>query len=305
MFRLDSRPPPRPVPVVVRCLNAAGGTVHGLAWILTAAMTFFAWTTAFDGSDLRWVVLGDVQRDHGTGVVTRVEHVANVSRSHNAIYSYRFRHRRAGGRDATGKSYHTAKAPIRRQGDRVTVEYPRGHPHLARIDGMRYGQRHWSLALLLLLVSLPIVVFATLGLKGGARRLRLLRLGLLALAERPAGQKEFVLTSPAGSRVPVSAELLPPWPVMAGAQQVMALHLPADPSVNAFADDLLGVDFARPVDPRAVQTAAAPLWLTSGRVLAYLVTLGLPLAVIVNVAALLFYVFGVETGMEGIFAAGR
>ncbi|HEX2834281.1 MAG TPA: DUF3592 domain-containing protein [Thermoanaerobaculia bacterium] len=164
-------PPPRPVPLSLRVLNIFNaGAVFG--WLFFAFGMIFVWAFGAN-ADFSFLTFAG-QHPRVQGRVTQVENT-NASENKQRITANHYQFSVAG-KSFTGKSYSTGGQL--EQDDDVTIEYDENNPARSRIAGMRRAMfGPWvSFVILFPLVGAVIAFFS---MRGGPRRNRLLREGLL------------------------------------------------------------------------------------------------------------------------------
>jgi hypothetical protein len=170
-------PPPRPVPPALRLALWLGGW-RQLGCLLVALGAPFAWlvTPHFDWSGLLFVgrpvvrTLAMVSSAETTGL-----REGRAERRH--IYRVRFRFAAASGRGLEGVSWGTQAL---QPGQTTTIEFPDGHPELARVVGMRGAPLDSLAALVPILYAFPLAA-AVAGSARLKRQSRLLARGQYVL----------------------------------------------------------------------------------------------------------------------------
>jgi len=169
-------PAPRAVPTDVRLQALFGGPLSVGGWVVLALLSPFAWLFAGNAD-----VLSPLVFRSGESVEGRVTGIreTRASEGERAVYEVGYTFRVPGGPDRVGTSFVTGSHPA--VGDRVRVEYLALAPEWSRIAGARLTI--FGPAAIVSLVFPGIgAILATLGLRAGRRRLRLLSEGQLATA---------------------------------------------------------------------------------------------------------------------------
>lgn len=170
-------PPPRSVPTDVRLQALFGGPLSVAGWVVLALLSPFAWLFAGNADVLSPLVF----RSGAESVEGRVTSIreTGASEGERAVYEVGYAFRVPGGPDRAGSSFVTGSHPA--VGDAVRVEYLALAPEWSRIAGARLTI--FGPAAIVSLVFPGIgAILATLGLRAGRRRLRLLSEGQLATA---------------------------------------------------------------------------------------------------------------------------
>jgi hypothetical protein len=176
-------PPPRQVPMFVRCRLLFGGFANQFGWLFFGFGLIFFW--AFAGNaDLTSPLYfrGEVETVTGRALhseETGASEGGSKNRRGTPIYAnhYSFVY---DGVEYEGVSYSTGN--YFSNGDTVTIEYPKGNPRVSRVQGMRralFGP--W----VIFVVIFPAVglCFILVGLKNGIKANRLLANGKLGLGK--------------------------------------------------------------------------------------------------------------------------
>ncbi|MCZ6875610.1 MAG: hypothetical protein O7G88_19135 [bacterium] len=108
------------------------GTTNQICWLALGIGMILGWIMIFN-VDLSFVYYwGNVE--HVTGTITD-SYETNVSVNDKTVFVNSYRFTTSDGRSFEDFSYATGRWS--RDGDKVTIEYPAGKPHLSRIQGMQ------------------------------------------------------------------------------------------------------------------------------------------------------------------------
>jgi hypothetical protein len=164
-------PAPRRLPLSLAVLNVFGGAVQIGWFVFGFGMIFFR---IFAGhADVSFLTFrGELART--AGKVMSVE-ATSASINDQTVMANHYEYSVAG-RLLSGTSYTTGTSAT--AGDDVTIEYKPGNPLRSRIEGMRTGM-FGSFILFVTIFPLVGAVIIWFGTKGGFRRARLLRSGVL------------------------------------------------------------------------------------------------------------------------------
>jgi hypothetical protein len=173
-------PPPRQVPLLVRCHIMFGGFAQA-GWFFFGFGMIFFWGFALNCEFASWFTFRGETRT-APGVVTRSEHAGfseggGKHRKGTPVYANHYTFTAPGGRECSGCSY-----ALGRQlppGASVTVEYLAGDPAASRIEGMRIKPLGgW--AVLVVLFPLIGLGLALPGVLTSLKAARLIERGYLA-----------------------------------------------------------------------------------------------------------------------------
>lgn len=236
-------PPPRRVPLPVRCHQRFGG-LSQIGWWLAAFFTPFFWLFFMDCEVITWLRFA---RSLATcpGVVTSIEHTSSSEGEQTVIGNrYTFT---VDGKQFSGCSYSTGSNLTK--GNPITVEYATSNPAVSRIQGYRaakFGGGGW---LILLFVAIPVALLK-FAWSRSSKALRLLEHGIPGEAvfkekvptnssvnDELVYELKYEFTAADGKIYSVSMrETDTEKYEKEGFAQV--LHDPADPSCAMLADDL-------------------------------------------------------------------
>lgn len=170
-------PPPRPVSLGATLEVLLGGLLVQIGCGVFAFGSIFGWIFASRADLTPWTRFsGEVETAQGT-VLDLVR--TGVSVNDTPITGTRYRFVGPDGVERTATSYVTGGGPA--VGAAVTIEFPAGDPDCSRVTGQTCGMLGPA-ALLALIFPAVGLVPVLIGLRGGLRRVRLLRHGRRAEA---------------------------------------------------------------------------------------------------------------------------
>ncbi len=169
-------PPPRRLPLPVRCHQRFGG-MNQMAWWFAAFITPFFWLFFMDCEVISWFRFA---RPLATcpGTVTSIEHTKSSEGEQTVVgnhYSFTLI-----GKQYSGCSYSTGT--MLTKGSPVTVEYAASNPAVSRIVGYR-AQKFGAGATLVLIFPLIISIFFVFGWRHANTSQYLLQHGIPGEAE--------------------------------------------------------------------------------------------------------------------------
>jgi hypothetical protein len=184
--------PPRTVDVLVAAQMLLGGGTSQVGWLIlgfgSIFFWFFAWHGDLSGLRLRRGRVAEVAGAASGCKSTGYSVGGSDTRRGTPVYENRYRYS-VGGEDFEGRSFDTGHCV---SGGSVVIEYLIGQPGYSRIRGMRRDYLSpW--ALLAALLPGAGLIMVLLGVRNGRRRIRLLRIGVPAVAR-------IVEKVPTGSR---------------------------------------------------------------------------------------------------------
>ena len=200
-------PPPRAVPIRLRCqLLASGATVWGSVIFGFTSVLAFGLVSGMDPLGSLCLAL---HRQEAPGRVIS-ERDTNYEEDDSTVRRHDYEFRLPDGTMLRGHSYSAGHRyvgvptapgdPDPQRWSRVTIEYDPGHPETNRIKGTQtHSVSHWVACVLIFPAGALLVV--AIGLIGGWCRIRLLRNG------------EFVQATVTGCTPPMNAESPPDVPV--------------------------------------------------------------------------------------------
>lgn len=173
-------PPPRLVPLEIKISELTGGMLSGLGWFFLGFGLIFVWIFVLKADLSSWRYSGELSR-----APARVEGCRRTGFSESSgrrgpssyIYANDFSFTRDD-RVHRGRSY--AHACL--EAGEAAVEFPKGRPELARLQGMRRAP--FSPAVLFILIFPGIgLIFVLSSVRTGLRDIGLLERGLMARAK--------------------------------------------------------------------------------------------------------------------------
>lgn len=186
------RPPPREVPLGIRITELFGGTNAFIGWFfLLVGMPFF-WIFGANADFSGWRYHGDLETAvarvsacRGTKFTTRHTRYGTGSTVHETEFFFQY-----AGRTIVSSSYDNS---CYEAGQDAPVEFPAGHPELARIRGYRRAILDPSAAFTLLFPMIGLI-FVVVSLRSGLRDIRLLENGVVGrgtvVGKRPTNVTE-------------------------------------------------------------------------------------------------------------------
>ncbi len=170
--------PPRAVPACVWATVLFGGALQQIGWLLLGFGMIFFYAFGLQ-ADISGPLLAVMDTAQASGVVTSVEGT-NASENDAPVYAVQYRFVAANGTKVEATAYSTGYYPD--EGQRVTVEYLRGRPQVARVEGMRRSV-FGAAALIVTIFPLIGAGITFFGLREGIRASRLLGIGRLAFGK--------------------------------------------------------------------------------------------------------------------------
>lgn len=172
----DLAMPPRRVSLLAQLAVLFGGVLNVVGWLVLFFTMFFVWGFVGNADMTGWYAFDDALSAQGT-VVAAESTSAEINEQRVMEYTYTFTDAQGG--EQTGVSY--SHSEYLQSGEAVPVEYVPGDPSTSRIEGMRRELFGPFVAFVLLFpgVAGVILLFAV---RGGLRRVRVLRHGQLAKA---------------------------------------------------------------------------------------------------------------------------
>jgi hypothetical protein len=182
--------PPRAVPLCTWLTVLFGGVLQQIGWgVLGFGMIFF-YIFGLE-ADVSGLWMGMMDSSRATGVVTSIEGT-NASENDAPVFAVHYRFVAANGTQIESTAYSTGYFPD--EGQRVTVEYLRANPEMARVEGMR-RTTFGPAAMMIVIFPLIGVGLTFFGMWEGFRASRLLGIGRLAFGK---------LTSTAGTNTTIN-----------------------------------------------------------------------------------------------------
>ena len=163
----------RHIPLSTRISILFGGFKAQFGWAFFGFGMIFFWAFAMN-MDLSFL--------HYNGNVITVEGMAtgysltDASENEVSVFANHFTFKTEDGDEITGTSYATGQRIL--DGETLTIEYPEGKPHYARIQGMR-TKKFSGFVIFVIIFPLVGLVFILLSLKRSLRALRLFKNGIL------------------------------------------------------------------------------------------------------------------------------
>jgi hypothetical protein len=170
--------PPRAVPPCAWTTVLLGGALQQVGWLLLGFGMIFFYVFGLQ-ADVSGPLLALMDTAQASGVVTSVEGT-NASENDSPVYAIHYRFVAANGTQVEATAYSTGYRP--EAGQRVTVEYLRGQPEVARVQGMRRST-FGAAALVVAIFPLVGAGLTYFGLREGIRTSRLLGIGRLAFGK--------------------------------------------------------------------------------------------------------------------------
>ena len=170
--------PPRTVPLCTWITVLFGGVLQQIGWFLLGFGMIFLYVFGLE-ADLSGLWMGLLDTRQATGVVTSIEDT-NASENDYPVYALNYRYVAADGTKVEATAYSTGYYPD--VGQRVAVEYLRGNPEVARVDGMR-RTTFGPAAIVIVIFPLIGAGLTFFGLLEGIRASRLLGIGRLAFGK--------------------------------------------------------------------------------------------------------------------------
>ena len=239
--------PPRAVPACAWTTVLFGGALQQVGWLLLGFGMIFFYAFGLQ-ADVSGPLMALMDTARSTGAVTSVEGT-NASENDSPVYAIHYRFVTADGTKVEATAYSTGYYP--EEGQRVTVEYLRGQPQVARVEGMRRST-FGAAALIVTIFPLIGAGITFFGLREGIRASRLLGIGRLAFGKltsavptnttinnRPVMAMTFSFRAHDGATYQVTSKTTFPERVNDQTEELI-LYDPDDPTRGAALDALPG-----------------------------------------------------------------
>ena len=182
--------PPRDVPLLVRLRIIFGGFLNQFGWIFFGFGLVFVWAFTVNADLTGWFRFrGQLHTVKGNVLYsekTKFSEGGSDDSEGTPVYAIHYTFTAPDGAEYKGLSYNTSRRL--KEGQTVTIEYPRDNPKTSRIKGMR-RKPVGLFGLLPLIFPVIGLLFITGGIKKGVKANRLLALGEQATGKLKSKEK--------------------------------------------------------------------------------------------------------------------